>query len=99
MSLPTSRIGLAELERRVVDAGGGQPLIALEQTGALHRAWQAALAERWPGALRVFAPSETQASLRRPARDYPSRSCSAAQYALEDALHCRLLTLSRGGVV
>ena len=62
VSLPTSRAGLAKLERLVSDGGAGVPLIALEQTGALHRAWQTALEERWPGALRVFAPSETQAA-------------------------------------
>ncbi|MCA1700219.1 MAG: IS110 family transposase [Actinobacteria bacterium] len=62
LSLPTSRRGLAELERLVARGDAGAPLIALEQTGALHRAWQAALEQRWPGALRVFAPSETQAA-------------------------------------
>ncbi|MDQ3647558.1 MAG: hypothetical protein M3433_03040 [Actinomycetota bacterium] len=61
VSLPTSRAGLAALEGLVASAGGS-PLIALEQTGALHRAWQVALEDRWPGALRVFAPSETQAA-------------------------------------
>lgn len=61
VSLPTSRAGLAALEE-LVEHAGGAPLIALEQTGALHRAWQAALEQRWPGALRVFAPSETQAA-------------------------------------
>lgn len=61
VSLPTSRVGLAELER-LVDAGGGAPMIALEQTGALHRAWESAIERRWPGSLRVFAPSETQAA-------------------------------------
>lgn len=62
VSLPTSRTGLVELERLVADGDAGAPLIALEQTGALHRPWQAALEQRWPGALRVFAPSETQAA-------------------------------------
>jgi len=62
VSLPTSRAGVAMLERLVEGSEAGRPLIALEQTGALHRAWQAALEQRWPGALRVFAPSETQAA-------------------------------------
>jgi len=61
LSLPTSRLGLARLEE-LIGASGGAPVIALEQTGALHRAWQAALEHRWPGSLRVFAPSETQAA-------------------------------------
>jgi len=62
VSLPTSRDGVARLERLVEASASGAPLIALEQTGALHRAWQAALEARWPGSLRVFAPSETQAA-------------------------------------
>jgi transposase len=62
VSLPTSRAGLAELERLVAGSEAGPPLIALEQTGSLHRAWQAALEDRWPGSLRVFAPSETEAA-------------------------------------
>lgn len=62
VSLPTSREGVAALERLVDASAAGRPLIALEQTGALHRAWQVALEERWPGAVRVFAPSETQAA-------------------------------------
>lgn len=62
VSLPTSRLGLAELERLVVGSDAGEPVIALEQTGSLHRAWQVALEDRWPGSLRVFAPSETQAA-------------------------------------
>jgi hypothetical protein len=41
-SLPTSRAGLAALDRLVAASEAGAPLIALEQTGALHRAWQAA---------------------------------------------------------
>jgi transposase len=61
LSLPTSRLGLVRLEE-LIGAGGGAPVIALEQTGALHRAWQTALERRWPGSLRVFAPSETRAA-------------------------------------
>jgi transposase len=61
VSVPTSRAGLSKLEQ-LIGAGGGAPVIALEQTGALHRAWQTALEGRWPGSLRMFAPSETQAA-------------------------------------
>ena len=34
----------------------------MEATGSLHRAFAGELERRWPGALRVFAPSETQAA-------------------------------------
>jgi transposase len=60
LSLPTSRAGIDRLEALV--AGGGSPVFALEATGSLHRAWAAELERRWPGSLRVFAPSETQAA-------------------------------------
>jgi transposase len=59
-SLPTSRVGIDRLGALV--AGGGSPVFALEATGSLHRAWAAELERRWPGSLRVFAPSETQAA-------------------------------------
>ena len=42
--------------------GDGAPVFALEATGSLHRAWAAELERRWPGSLRLFAPSETQAA-------------------------------------
>jgi transposase len=60
LSLPTSRAGIDRLEALV--AGGESPVFALEATGSLHRAWAAELERRWPGSLRVFAPSETQAA-------------------------------------
>jgi Transposase len=59
-SLPTSRGGVDRLATLV--AGGGSPLIAIEATGSLHRAWATELERRWPGSLRLFAPSETQAA-------------------------------------
>jgi hypothetical protein len=40
----------------------GEPVIAIEVTGSLHRAWAAELERRHPGALRLFAPSETKAA-------------------------------------
>jgi transposase len=46
----------------VLVADGGSPLFALEATGALHRAWAAELERRWPGSLRMFAPSQTRAA-------------------------------------
>jgi len=60
VSLPTSRVGVDRLEALV--AGGAAPVFALEATGSLHRAWAAELERRWPGSLRLFAPSQTQAA-------------------------------------
>ena len=40
----------------------GTPRIAVEATGRLHHAWVAELERRWPGSVRLFAPSETQAA-------------------------------------
>ena len=63
VSLPVLRDGVDELERLVVASGvGGPPVIGLEATGGLHRAWAAELERRWPGSLRLFAPSETTAA-------------------------------------
>src|SRR4051794_2494645 len=42
--------------------GRAAPLFAVEATGSLHRAWTAELERRWPGSLRLLAPSETQAA-------------------------------------
>jgi len=60
VSLPTSRAGLDGLQALL--AGVPAPVFALEATGSLHRAWAAELERRWPGSLRLFAPSQTQAA-------------------------------------
>lgn len=60
LSLPTSRCGVDRLASVV--AAGSDPVFALEATGALHRAWAGELERRWPGSLRLFAPSLTQAA-------------------------------------
>ena len=60
VSVPTSRDGIDRLGA-LLD-GYGAPVIALEATGSLHRAWAAELERRWPGSLRLFAPSETHAA-------------------------------------
>jgi transposase len=60
VSVPTSRDGVDRLAA-LVD-GRAAPVFALEATGSLHRAWAAELERRWPGSLRMFAPSETQAA-------------------------------------
>jgi transposase len=59
LSLPTLRAGVDELERLIA---GGDPLIAIEATGSLHRAWTLELERRFPGRVRLFAPSETRAA-------------------------------------
>jgi transposase len=63
VSLPVLRDGVDELERLIAGSGVlGAPVIGIEATGALHRAWAAEVERRWPGSLRLFAPSETQAA-------------------------------------
>ena len=63
VSLPVLRDGVDELGRLIVASGvEGPPVIGLEATGSLHRAWAAELERRWPGSLRLFAPSETTAA-------------------------------------
>ncbi len=63
VSLPVLRNGVDELARLIATSGvGGPPVIGLEATGSLHRAWAAELERRWPGSLRLFAPSETTAA-------------------------------------
>jgi transposase len=63
VSLPTLRTGVEELVRLIRASGSvGEPLIAVEATGALHRAWTAELERRFPGRVRLLAPSETQAA-------------------------------------
>jgi transposase len=60
--LPSSRAGLDRLHALV---GTASATFAIEATGALHRAWAAELERRWPGSLRLFAPSQTQAARTR----------------------------------
>lgn len=63
VSLPVLRDGVDELARLIAASGvEGPPVIGLEATGSLHRAWAAELERRWPGSLRLFAPSETTAA-------------------------------------
>src|SRR3954469_25833120 len=63
ITLPVLREGIDELARLISASGvPGSPVIGLEATGALHRAWAAEIERRWPGSLRLFAPSETTAA-------------------------------------
>jgi hypothetical protein len=52
----------------------------VEATGRLHHAWMAELERRWPGSVRLFAPSETQAArVQLGSRRYKTddRDCAA----------------------
>jgi transposase len=62
VSLPVSREGIVRLERLLVDQASGEPVIAVEATGSLHRCWAAELERLHPGSVRIFAPSETKAA-------------------------------------
>ena len=63
VSLPTLRAGVDELVRLIAaSASVGKPVIAIEATGSLHGAWTAELERRFPGCVRLLAPSETQAA-------------------------------------
>lgn len=86
VSLPVLRGGVEELARLIAGSGiGGRPVIGLEETGGLHRAWATEIERRWPGSLRLFAPSETAAARgqlgsRRQKTD--DRDCAAMVWLL-----------------
>jgi transposase len=62
VSLPVSREGIGRLERLLGAHASAEPVIAIEATGSLHRSWVAELERLHPGAVRLFAPSETKAA-------------------------------------
>jgi transposase len=63
VSLPVLREGVEVLAGLIGASGvAGPPVIGVEATGRLHHAWVAELERRWPGSVRLFAPSETQAA-------------------------------------
>jgi transposase len=84
MSLPVLRPGLDRLQRLVADhIGPSAPVFAIEATGGLHQAWVRELNQRFPGTVRLFAPSETTAARaqlgsRRFKTD--DRDCAALTY-------------------
>lgn len=90
VSLPTLREGVDELERLVAGSGRrGEPLIAIEATGSLHRAWTVELERRFPGRVRLFAPSETHAARAQlGARRFKSddRDCAALVWLARQGL-------------
>jgi transposase len=83
-TLPVLREGLDELGQLIRrHAGGVPPVVMIEATGSLHQAWMAALAQRFPGCVRLAAPSETTAARtqlgsRRFKTD--DRDCAALTY-------------------
>jgi transposase len=62
ISLPVSREGIGHLERLLTAHAAAGPVIAIEATGSLHRSWASELEQLHPGAVRLFAPSETKAA-------------------------------------
>jgi hypothetical protein len=65
VSLPTLSGGIEELERLVAEQVNGEaPVIAVEATGALHRAWVRELERRFAGSVGCSRPRRP----RRPAR-------------------------------
>jgi transposase len=84
LSLPVLRPGLERLHRLVVDhTGSSGPVFAIEATGGLHQAWMRELNQRFPGSVRLFAPSQTTAARaqlgsRRFKTD--DRDCAALTY-------------------
>lgn len=86
VSLPALRDGVDELERLIAKhLAASPPLIAIEATGALHQPFARELERRFPGSLRLFAPSETQAArtqLGRRRFKTDDRDCAALIYLL-----------------
>ena len=84
LSLPVLRPGLEALQRLVLEhLNGTDPVFAIEATGGLHQVWVRELDQRFPGSVRLFAPSETTAARaqlgsRRFKTD--DRDCAALTY-------------------
>ena len=81
VSLPTLREGVDELEEMIARAGcDAGPVIAIEATGSLHRAWARELERRYPRSRSSASPRPT-GSIRRPGSPRPAtsrRRCGAA---------------------
>ncbi|WP_066916873.1 IS110 family RNA-guided transposase [Mycobacterium interjectum] len=89
MSLPVSQEGVLGLELALGGRGGGEPVIAVEATGSLHRAWVSELERRHAGSVRVFAPSETTAArIQLGSGRFKSddRDCAALTYLVRQGL-------------
>lgn len=93
MSLPVSRDGIGQLERLLDGQGALSPVIAVEATGSLHRPWACWLERRYPGAVRVFAPSETKSARRQLGSGRfktDDRDCAALTYMARQGVGRRL---------
>jgi transposase len=82
-TLPVLRTGVDELDRLVRAQQAPAVVFAVEATGGLHQAWVHELSRRFPGSVRLFAPSETTAARaqlgsRRFKTD--DRDCAALTY-------------------
>jgi transposase len=90
VSLSVLREGVDELERVIAGSGlAGELLIGVEATGSLHRPWTVELERRFPGRVRLLAPSETKAARaqlgsRRFKTD--DRDCAALVWLLRQGL-------------
>lgn len=90
VSLPVLREGIDELERLIAGSGlAAELLIGVEATGLLHRPWAVELERRFPGRVRLLAPSETKAARaqlgsRRFKTD--DRDCAALVWLLRQGL-------------
>jgi hypothetical protein len=62
VSLPVQEEGIERLCELIDASGASESVIAIEATGSLHLAWASELERRFPGSLRLFAPSETTAA-------------------------------------
>jgi len=92
VSLPVARSGIAALEGMLA-AHPGEQVIAIEATGSLHRAWAAELERLHPGAIRLFAPSETKAArtqLGSGRYKTDDRDCAALTYLARQGAGRRL---------
>jgi len=90
VSLPAFREGIDQLAHLIASSGvAGEPVIGVEATGALHRPLTAELERRFPGRVRLLAPSETKAARtqlgsRRFKTD--DRDCAALVWLLRQGL-------------
>lgn len=83
VSVPVSGAGVEQVERLVLaHLSGLAPVIAVEATGSLHRAFVAGLEGRFPGSTRLSAPSETRAARTQ---------LGSARFKTDDR-HCAALT-------
>jgi hypothetical protein len=69
VSLPVLREGIDTLAGLIGASGvAGSPVIGVEATGGLHRAWVAELERRFPGSVRLVAPRRRRQPGRSSAR-------------------------------